>query len=98
MTDEDKLMGEGKARWLLEGGIDKLDEEERALLLALVSLEAGTGRNLTEEEQKALDQIITSTGMDGEEIARSVRHMVEAKAATNRKLDWSALKNRLRRK
>jgi len=98
MTDEERVMVEGKARWLLEGGIDRLDDEERALLLALVSLAADTGRSLTEEEQKALDQMIARTGMDGEEITQAVRHMVEAKAETNRKLDWSALKNRLRRK
>ncbi len=98
MKDEDRVMVEGKARWLLEGGIDKLDDEERALLLALVSLAADTGRSLTEEEQKALDQMVSRTGMDGEEITQAVRQMVEAKAETNRKLDWSALKNRLRRK
>lgn len=98
MKDEDRVMVEGKARWLLEGGIDKLDDEERALLLALVSLAADTGRGLTEEEQKALDQMVSRTGMDGEEITQAVRQMVEAKAETNRKLDWSALKNRLRRK
>lgn len=98
MTDEDNLMGKGKARWLLEGGIDKLDDGERALLLALVTLEADTGRTLTDEEQKALDQIVARTGMDGEAIDRAVKQMVEARPKKDPQLDWSDLKKRLRRK
>ena len=98
MTDQESLMVAGKARWLLEGGIEKLDEEERALLLALVSLEADTGRTLTDEEKDALDAIVARTGVDGEDITRAVKHMVEAEANKNRRLDWSALTSRLRRK
>ena len=97
MTEQDDIMLEGKARWLLEGGIDKLDDDERALLLALVSLEADTGRALTADEQAALAEILERTGMDGEEITRAVRHMVEAKPTKTKKLDWSDLKRRLRR-
>ena len=98
MTDQDNLMIEGKAQWLLDGGIEKLDDDERALLLALVSLEADTGRTLTSEEQAALDQIVERTGMDGQDITRAVRHMVEAKPSKGKKLDWSDLKRRFRRK
>jgi hypothetical protein len=98
MTDEEKLMVEGKARWLLEGGVDELDDEERALLLALVSLEADTGRQLTEEEKQALEKIVERSGVDGEEISRAVKHMVEAKPKKDSGLDWSALKNKFRRK
>ena len=98
MTDQETLMVAGKARWLLEGGIDELEDDERALLLALVSLEADTGRQLTPEEQQALDAIVSRTGVDGEEITRAVKHVVQAKAKKNRRLDWSAFIARLRRK
>lgn len=98
MADDERLMPQGKARWLIEGGIDELDDEERALLLALVSLEANTGRALTDEEQQALDQIIERSGAEGEEIAQAVKHMVEAKPKKKQRLDWSALKERLKRK
>jgi hypothetical protein len=98
MTDQETVMAAGKARWLLEGGVEKLDEEERALLVALVSLEADTGRALTAEEKEALDQIVARAGVDGEEIARAVKHMVEAETKKEHQLDWSALKARLRRK
>ncbi len=97
MTEQDTLMVAGKARWLLEGGVDQLDDEERALLLALTSLEAGTGRSITAEERAAIDQMMARAGADGDEIARAVKHMVEAKAKTNRALDWSALKKRIKR-
>lgn len=95
MTDEQSVMAEGKARWLLDGGIDQLDEDERALLLALVRLEADTGRALTDEEQEALDQIAARGELDGEGIARAVKQMVEAEPRKNRRQDWSALKARL---
>jgi hypothetical protein len=98
MTKQDTLMVAGKARWLLEGGIDELDEGERALLLAMASLDADTGRLVTAEEREAIDQIIARAGVGGEEIAQAVKHMVEAKAHKNRRLDWSALKRRLRPK
>jgi hypothetical protein len=98
MTEQDTLMVAGKARWLLEGGIDELDDGERALLLALASLDADTGRPVTQEERKVLDQIAARSGADGEEITQAVKHMVEAKAKRNRRLDWSALAKRFRRK
>ena len=66
--------------------------------MALVSLEADTGRTLTADEKEALDQIVARAGVNGEEIARAVKHMVEAETKTEHHLDWSALKARLRRK
>ena len=98
MSEQDTLMVAGKAQWLLEGGIDELDEGERALLLALARLDADTGRTVTEEERQALEQIAARSGAEAEKISSAVKHMVEAKAQNNRRLDWSALKQRLRRK
>jgi hypothetical protein len=97
MTDKDSLMIAGKARWLLEGGIDKLDDGERALLLALANLEVDTGRTVTEEERQALDQIAARTDVEGDEIAQAIKHMIEAEPKESRRLDWSDLKDRLRR-
>ena len=96
--EEDTLMVAGKARWLLEGGIDELDNGERALLLALASLDADTGRAVTEDERKALDQIAARSEGDAEEISQAIKHMVEAKVTNNRRLDWSGLKRRFKRK
>lgn len=98
MTGQDSLMVSGKARWLLEGGIDELDEGERALLLALANLEEGTGRTITSEEREALDRIAERSGRDAEDISRAIKHMVEAETKKPSLLDWSALKRRLQRK
>jgi hypothetical protein len=98
MTGQDSLMVSGKARWLLEGGIDELDEGERALLLALANLEAGTGRTVTSEEKEALGHLAERSGKDAEDISRAIKHMVEAETKKTSLLDWSALKRRLQRK
>ena len=98
MTEQDTLMVAGKARWLLEGGIDELDEGERALLLALANLEADTGRTVTQEEREALDRIAERSEKDADDISQAIMHMVEAKAKKDRRLDWSALKRRIQRK
>jgi hypothetical protein len=97
-VDEESVMAEGKARWLLNGGIDDLDDEERALLLAMISLEAGTGRTLTVEEQEALDQIQARSGAEGTKISQAIKKTVEAESKKKPPLDWSDLKDRLGRK
>jgi hypothetical protein len=99
MAQKDTLMVAGKARWLLDGGIDELDDDERSLLLALASLEVDTGRIITDEEREALDQLIARSGADADNIAQAVKHMVGAKTKKgSQKLDWSALKRRFQRK
>ncbi len=99
MTEQqDSLMVSGKARWLLEGGLDELDEGERALLLALANLEADTGRTVTQEERQALDRIAARSEQDADDISQAIKHMVEAKAKKERRLDWSGLKRRIQRK
>lgn len=98
MTDEESLMIAGKARWLLEGGAQELSAGERALLLALAQLEADSGRKVTEEEKEALDRIASTQSFDAAEIARAVQQMKTAEAKKERKLDWSEVKNRLKRK
>ncbi len=98
MTEQDTLMVAGKARWLLEGGIDELDEGERALLLALANLEADTGRTVTQEEREALDRIAERSEKDADDISQAIKHIVEAKTTKDRRLDWSALKRRIQRK
>ena len=92
MTNEKRVMAEGKARWLLDGGIDDLDDDELAFLLAVLSLDVGTGRELTDDEQKVVDHIMARSGISGEEISRAVKQVVEAKPKKNQQLDWSDLR------
>ena len=84
---------EGIIRLLAEGGGEDLNDDERALLLALVGAETETGRELTEEERAALDKLKTQVeGYDAEALAEAVRQMVTAKSRDSRILKWPKLK------
>ncbi len=95
---EDKQKGqvfnpEGISRLLAEGGGEDLNDDERALLLALIGAETATGRELSEEERAALDKLKTQVeGYDAEDLTRAVRQMVTAKPRDSRKLKWPKLK------
>jgi hypothetical protein len=82
------LFSPGKARWLLEH-VDKLDEGQRALLLAMAELSKDTGRDLTEEERVALEKLAAQTNdFDPVEIRAAVQKMVEGKTKRKPSLDW----------
>jgi arginyl-tRNA synthetase len=84
----DTLFSAGKARWLLEN-VEKLDEDERALLLAIAELSKDTGRELTEEEQAALDKLASETqAFDAGEIQAAVQKMVKTKTKRKSGLEW----------
>ncbi len=84
------LFAAGKARWLLDN-VDKLDEDQRALLLALAELGKDTGRDLTEDEKAALDKLAAETqGFDASEIQSAVQKMVKAKTKRETGLEWPA--------
>ena len=52
--EQDTVFNPGKARWLQDKGKEKLDEGQKALLLALTQLEADLGRELSDEEKQAI--------------------------------------------
>ena len=80
-------------RRLLEGRGKRLTDDQRALLLALAEVDAGT---LSEEERAALDKLREQVkSYDAEELTRAVEHMVTAKTQTDRKLEWPGLKGKL---
>jgi hypothetical protein len=84
---------EGVRRLLAEGGGEELDDDERALLLALVGAETEMGRELGEEERAALDKLRTQVeGYDAEELAQAVKYMVTSESRESRKLKWPKLK------
>jgi hypothetical protein len=77
-------------------GKKKLDDDQRALVLALAEVEAD---RLSEEERAALDEMKAQMKeYDTEDLARAVEHMVSAEAAADRKIDWPELKKRKRRR
>jgi hypothetical protein len=95
---ESTLFSAGKARWLLEN-VGKLDEGQRALLLAIAELDKDTGRELTDEERAALDKLAAETqGFNPVEIQTAVHKMVKGKAKRKPIKDWpSSIVRRLKR-
>jgi len=85
------LRPNGIRKLLKEGGED-LAEDERALLMAFLSIDAESGAGLDEEEQAALDALVAKMkGYDAEELAQAAKQMVTAKTQKERKLEWSEL-------
>ena len=95
---ESTLFSAGKARWLLEN-VGKLDEGQRALLLAIAELDKDTGRELTDEERAALDKLAAETqGFNPVEIQTAVHKMVKGKAKRKPIKDWpSSIVRRFKR-
>ncbi len=84
---------EGIRRLLSEGGGQDLNDDERALLLAMVGADTATGRELTEEEHAALNTLKAQVGdYDASELAQAVQRMVTSKPRESRKLKWPKLK------
>lgn len=87
---DNTLFSAGKARWLLEN-VHKLDEGQRALLLAIAELDKDTGRELTDEEQAALSKLAAETqGFGPVEIQDAVKKMVKGKTRRKPIKGWPA--------
>ena len=95
---ESTLFSTGKARWLLQN-VQKLDEGQRALLLAIAELDKDTGRELTDEERTALDKLAAETqGFNPVEIQAAVQKMVKGKAKRKPITAWpSSIVSKLKR-
>ena len=80
MANEEPLFAKDKAKWLLEN-VRKLTPDQRALLLAITDLDVAAGRQVSDEERAALDELATQVeGYDATEIQRAMKHMVEAQS------------------
>ena len=94
-NDPQELFNKGKARWLKEHGEKDLDRDQQALLLALTELEAEIGRDLTNEERSAIDDLADHLeGFDPKEIKSAVHRMVTQPADPKRKVSWPDFKKR----
>jgi uncharacterized membrane-anchored protein YjiN (DUF445 family) len=94
-TKESVLRPKGIQKLLKDGG-KKLTDDERALLLALASVEAD---NLSEEEREALDKLKEQVkDYDTEALTQAVEHMVTAKPVEERKMEWPELKGRRKKR
>ncbi len=80
----------GGLRRLLKSGARGLNEDERALLIALAALEAD---RLDEDERAALEKVkARMKDYDPEEVTQAVKHMVTAQPREGSRLEWPELK------
>ena len=93
MTDKPIFNPEGVNRLLAEGGGENLNDDERALILALIGIATATGSKLSEREQAAMNKIKTQVeGYDADELSQAVRRMVTSRSRESRKLQWPKLR------
>ena len=91
------LFSPGKARWLLEH-VDQLDEDQRALLLAITELDKDTGHELTEDERAAIEKLATETqGFSPVEIRDAVQKMIDGRTTHKSDQDWAEIGRRLKK-
>lgn len=80
---------------LLKEGGEGLTDDEQALLLAMLSVNAEAGENLDEGQQATLDELRAQLeGYDADDLAHAAKHVVKAKPRKGRKLEWPELKRK----
>ncbi|MGC9347063.1 MAG: hypothetical protein ACP5JG_02900 [Anaerolineae bacterium] len=90
---KDRVFNPGKADWVQEEGSDRLDPDQKALLLAFTQLEAELGCGLSEKEVAAVQTLTDEIqGFDPQEIKAAVHQMVTEPADPERKVSWPDLK------
>jgi hypothetical protein len=90
---------EGVRRLLEAGGGEDLNDDERALLLALVGAERAAGRELSGDEMAALEKLRSQVeGYDIDELTQAITHMVGSESRESRKMKWPDVKIGRRKK
>ena len=101
MTEEKKssiFNPDGVRKLLEEGGGRELNDDERALLLALVGVETEMGSTLSEEELAAVEKLKSQVeSYDPEALVRAVKHIVTSQARDGETQEWPELREERRK-
>jgi len=95
MTDDElnTVFNPGQVEWVRKKAAQDLDEDQRALLLAMVQLEAEIGHELPPDERSATAALAGQLdGFDAQEIQKAIAKIVNQPADPNRKTSWSELR------
>ncbi len=76
-----------------EAQLDALDEQQKALLLAMAQVEAEAGRTFSEEDRRLLSRLREEVNAAGA-ITDAVQRLVSSPADPRRRLSWEELKRR----
>ncbi|MDY7041905.1 MAG: hypothetical protein SVX38_13695 [Chloroflexota bacterium] len=83
MTDSGKegLFAPGKARWLLDGGLESLGAGERQMLLVMAELAVQQGHALSPDEEEVVARLRDEMGgsYDAQDVACKVEKLVKGK-------------------
>lgn len=97
--EEPVFSSEGIRRLLAEGGAEDLNDDEKALLLALVEADSETGRSFSERELAALESLKSQVeGYDAEEVVQAVKHMITGQTREGKRLEWPELEQERRKR
>lgn len=76
---------------------EELNEDQRALLVAMLSVDAESEKGLEAGKRATLDELKEQVNeYDAEELARAAKHMVTAESQEDRKVEWPELRQRRR--
>lgn len=80
-AETESLFAPGKARWLLEGGLETLDAGERQMLLVMAEMAELQGRELSAEEQEVVTRLRTDAAgdYDAKDVAKKVKKLIKGK-------------------
>jgi len=80
-TGKEVLFAPGKARWLLDGGLETLGAGERQILLVMAELAVLQGHALSAEEEEVVTRLRADTegDYDAEDLASKVKKLVKGK-------------------
>ena len=93
-TDKQGLFRPGQADWLRKEGAQNLDSDQKALLLALMQLEAELGLDLAPEEAQAIEALGEQLpGTNAEWLQRAMQQLVNSPADPKRQTAWPKLKS-----
>jgi hypothetical protein len=77
---------------------EELSEDQRALLVAMLSVDAESEKGLEAGKRATLDELKEQVNeYDTGELTRAAKHMVTAKSQDARKVEWPELRQRRRK-
>ncbi len=76
-----------------EAQLDALDEQQKAILLAMAQVEAEAGRAFSEKDRQLLSRLREEVNAAGA-ITDAVQRLVSTPADPRRRLSWEELKRR----
>jgi hypothetical protein len=91
------MEGEKQEKPASRSNEEELSEDQRALLVAVLSVDAESEKGLEAGRRATLDELKEQVNeYDAEELTRAAKHIVTAESQEGRKVEWPELRQRRR--